>query len=111
MSIYYKLNEDKTVSICTQKEYFHHCRDDFQKHLGDDDIFGRRVSTVFLGINHNFYGKKPILFETMIFDYKNADGDDIYSERYSTWDEAKAGHERAIQWVLNGCKPEDIGWK
>lgn len=49
------------------------------------------VSTVFLGINHNFQDpsdKDPILFETMIF---GGDGEDNCF-RYRTWDEAFNGH-------------------
>ena len=103
---YYKLNQDKTVSICTQEEYCDHYRENIVEHVGDDDIFGRRVSTIFLGIRHNLLGEKPLLFETMVFDYKNSHGNDIYLERYSTWHEAKEGHDRAIQWVLDGCKDE-----
>lgn len=53
---------------------------------------GVRVSTVFLGIDHSFYGGKPILFETMIFGGMY-DGE---QERYSTWEEAEAGHEKAV---------------
>lgn len=49
------------------------------------------VSTVFLGFDHNFPGGKPKLFETMIFGKDND-----YQERYSTWDEAVAGHKLAV---------------
>ncbi len=51
------------------------------------------ISTVFLGINHQFFpGAPPLLFETMIF----GDGSDEYQERCSTWEEAEAMHERAV---------------
>jgi hypothetical protein len=54
---------------------------------------GVRVSTVFLGLNHSFTPRaQPILFETMIFDGSKSK----YQERYCTWDEAEAGHERAV---------------
>ena len=51
-----------------------------------------RVSTVFLGLDHNF-GRTgpPIVFETMIFGGEH----DQYQERYSTWDEAIMGHKQA----------------
>lgn len=53
------------------------------------NINGLYISTVFLGLDHNFSTKgDPILFETMIF----KDGRDVYQERYSTWDEAFEGH-------------------
>ncbi|MGF6641802.1 hypothetical protein [Paraburkholderia sp. MM6662-R1] len=72
----------------------------------DDGIGDRRVasthvsniwvSTVFLGIDHNFFGDgPPILFETMCFiDDEMADPSQML--RYCTWDEAHAGHERIV---------------
>jgi len=39
------------------------------RQIGDDKIGKTRVSTVFLGIDHNFYGSSgPVLFQTLIFD-------------------------------------------
>ena len=56
------------------------------------------VSTVFLmGINHNHLGyangSAPLLFETMILGGP-LDG---YQVRYSTWDQAEAGHLVALE--------------
>jgi hypothetical protein len=57
---------------------------------------GVQISTVFLRINHAYsFGPRdarPLLFETMIFGGEH----DGYGERYSTWDEAEAGHQRAV---------------
>lgn len=51
------------------------------------DVIGKStVSTVFLGLDHNFIGGKPLLFETMVFP-----GDNCW--RTSTWDEAVKTHE------------------
>jgi len=50
------------------------------------------VSTVFLGLDHSFGSGPPLLFETMVFGSK----EDI-QERYSTWDEALAGHKRILE--------------
>lgn len=53
-------------------------------------ISGMHVSTVFLGLDHSHVPKgPPVLFETMVF-YRNSYG---YMKRYSTRDEALAGHE------------------
>ena len=30
-----------------------------------------------------------------------------YQQRYSTWQEALEGHQKAIEWVNNGCKEEE----
>lgn len=51
------------------------------------------VSTVFMGLDHNFLGRgDPILFETMIF------GGPLDQEqwRYTSYDAAERGHEEAV---------------
>ncbi|HXM32269.1 MAG TPA: hypothetical protein VN921_01355 [Chthoniobacterales bacterium] len=62
----------------------------------DDPIPGVQVSTVFLGLDHNF-GRDggPMLFETMVF------GGELDEEqvRYSTWKEAEAGHKEMVRRV------------
>ena len=58
------------------------------RQIGDDKIGKTRVSTVFLGIDHNFYGSSgPLLFQSLIFDGPLA------SEmwRYATYGEAERG--------------------
>lgn len=69
--------------------------DESGRRVGFDEVApGITVSTVFLGLDHNHFGKgPPILFETMVFD-DYADGD---CWRWSTWDEAVAGHKRAVE--------------
>lgn len=57
-----------------------------------DSVGEVRVSTVFLGVDHNMGTGRVLLFETMTFG-----GDvDEWTWRYSTWDEAAAGHERIV---------------
>jgi hypothetical protein len=52
------------------------------------------VSTVFLGIDHRHFGNgPPLLFETMIFGGRR----DEYQWRYSSWDDAEAGHKAAVR--------------
>jgi hypothetical protein len=50
------------------------------------------VSTVFLGLDHNWREGPPDIFETMIFggplDHEQA--------RYTTWDEAEIGHKLMV---------------
>jgi hypothetical protein len=75
-----------------------------QEYIGD-----LQVSTIFIGLDHNLAGlitkgeHRPHIFETMIF----KDNKDIYCDRYSTWEEAKEGHQKAIDWINNGCKEEE----
>lgn len=61
------------------------------------DILGKaRVSTVFLGLNHNFLlADQPLWFETMIFGSKH----DEFQNRCATWDHAIAMHDRAVSLV------------
>ena len=56
-----------------------------------DTVAGSVVSTVFLGLDHG-HNAVPILFETLVFGGQ-LDGN---GERYSTYDEAVAGHAK---WV------------
>lgn len=59
-----------------------------------------RISTVFLGLDHQYGDGPPILFETMIFG-----GDhDEFCNRYSTWEEAEHGHQDAVEMVRLGTK-------
>lgn len=51
------------------------------------------ISTVFLGIDHAYDGRGPVLFETMAFDdYGGGE-----THRYATWDEALAGHAAVVE--------------
>lgn len=55
------------------------------------------VSTVFLGIDHNFYGGPPLVFETAVFHDLGDDVDFGFADikrRYSTRAEALAGHQQ-----------------
>ncbi len=61
--------------------------------VGDDDVNGVRVSTVFLGLDHSFGEGLPLLFETMIFKGPH----DGWQDRYTTWEEAELGHKRIVQ--------------
>jgi len=55
------------------------------------------ISTVFLGIDHAFFGGPPILFETLGF--LGLDEDEFFG-RYSTWEEAEAGHWARVKEAL-----------
>lgn len=56
-------------------------------------VLGVTVSTVFLGIDHNFCATTaPSLFETMVFTDEEAGR----THSYATWEEAAAGHQRLV---------------
>lgn len=65
-----------------------------ERHVAEDRVGEARVSTVFLGLDHNF-GREgpPILFETMVFGGP-CDGE---QNRYATWDEAAQGHQTMLK--------------
>lgn len=69
------------------------------------------VSTVFLGLDHQFGKGPPLIFETMVFDteqrrvYKiggkerETVGEEIEIWRYSTWPEAVTGHNKLVHYM------------
>lgn len=76
------------------------------KRVGMDEVDGRRVSTVWLGIDHSF-GRQgpPLIFESMVFA-----GDswrDEWMQRYSTLADAVSGHERIVTWLRAGLRLDD----
>lgn len=102
---HYFLNEDHTYEKCEFMKWanqFEELSRANKRHVGDDMIGDYHVSTVWLGLDHNYYSGPPLLFETMIFHGDHSS--DIYMDRYTTWDEAVKGHKRAIQWVNEGSK-------
>lgn len=60
------------------------------------------VSTVFLGIDHQFGDGEPLIFETLVFGGPL----DQEMERYSTWEQAEAGHAAMIERVRNAVSEE-----
>lgn len=63
---------------------------------------GVKVSTVFLGLDHNFWGGgPPILWETLVFEGEY-DGD---MECYTSYDDALEGHKAMCTKVFGEPKP------
>ncbi len=103
---YYILDTDgKTaipVGVLTWGKWFEKANRTVRKDtIGDVDI-----STVFLGLDHNFMcdgiPHPPVLWETMIFGGEY----DQYQERYSSYEDAVEGHERAMAIVLGSSSKE-----
>jgi len=70
-----------------------------ERHVAQDYVGQLWVSTVFLGLDHNFGGGgPPLLFETMIFS-DELEMESITCNRYSTWEEAEKGHQVAIRYA------------
>jgi hypothetical protein len=66
-----------------------------------DDTY--KVSTVFLGTDHSWRDDaEPVLFETMVFSLHDVPGNDLYMQRYCTWDEAVDGHHATVLALATG---------
>lgn len=89
--MYYILTPDKLAIPCadvmTWAAFFEKLEN---RRVAEDTIDNNWVSTVFLGLDHSFGRGDPVLFETMVF----TDGESGAMDRYRTWAEAAAGHER-----------------
>jgi hypothetical protein len=94
---YYKLDADHNPVPCDLEDFAKQFSAQSQmRQVAFDEIRGVRISTAFLGIDHNYGDGPPILFETMIFG-----GDhDGYQDRYYTWNEAIEGHKKAIELIF-----------
>ena len=106
MSDYWVLDSDHTPRAVTFEEYVEWMKLDFDqtRRVAKDKVGLVGISTVFLTVNYNWDpAGPPLLFETMIFapssDWHGGPDDEWGNNecwRYSTWDEAVAGHERIV---------------
>ncbi len=88
----YKLVDKKPVKTDSYEESAN------SKNIDLLDTFGEvHVSTVFLGWDHSFGDATPVLFETMVFGGIYSD----YQRRYTTYEDAKIGHEETIEMISN----------
>lgn len=60
--------------------------------IAQDKVNGYRISTVWMGLDHQFGNGPPLIFETMAFQE-----DEKYQDRYTTLEEALQGHQKAIR--------------
>lgn len=96
MSDWYVLIDRKPVALSVQDSS--QWRDGGWR-VGLDTVEGVKVSTVFLGLDHRFGdGGRPVLFETHVF----GGAYDGCGDRYCTWEEAEAGHDK---WVAKVQAP------
>ena len=72
-----------------------------QRQVAKTDVSNKYVSTVFLGMDHNWGGAgPPILYETMVFSGELED--DLDMDRYETREQAVHGHEAMVDKVKAG---------
>ena len=71
------------------------------------------ISTVWLGLDHSFYGGPPLIFETMVFANTPDDlselGDDVWCDRYTTEHQAVLGHYAAVVEV-QACVDQGVAY-
>jgi hypothetical protein len=67
------------------------------------------ISTAFLGVDHNFLGGTPLLFETMVFEGQDRRSLDNFFGRYPTRALALLGHQRICDAVTAMLKAEEAG--
>ena len=97
---HYKLDGHEPVQIDNLEEWvtwMGEAATDMRRTVGYTRFPEGYVSTVFLGLDHNFWSDgPPVLFETMIF-MEDA-GDEMHEEqeRYTTWLDAERGHVEAV---------------
>lgn len=68
----------------------------FNRVVKQETIGTVKVSTVFLGLDHQFGNGAPLLFETMTF---GTPDEEQMCERCSTWEQAEEQHERVARLV------------
>jgi len=91
MGTWYQLDGNNQVVACDDLP-----KEGVWRRVAEDDLPDYRVSTVFLGLDHNFENSgPPLVFETMVF--PSGEWSEVYCERYSTWDQAEVGHKKAVK--------------
>ena len=107
---YYRLNEDRSVTPLPDGEdavlEWGKRFENEDRQVAFDQVGNKRVSTVFLGLDHAFLHGPPLIFETMVFGEDSDVEYDVW--RYSTWDEAVEGHKQACASVTTGLSREEL---
>ncbi len=76
---------DEYIRLSAEPEY---------KRVAWDELpGGGYISTIWLGLNHAYDGRPPLIFETMAFPVERWS---YTQERYSTIDEARTGHAEIL---------------
>lgn len=106
MSDYYILDKDHNP-VPVELLVWAEAMESSDRFVRQDTVNDVCISTVFLGLDHSFNEDgPPVVFETMVFKDPTSFVDD-YMERYCTWDEAVAGHERAMKMVVQELEEKE----
>lgn len=100
MSDYYIEKDGKPVQVHDPLEWARQF-ESADRRVARDEISGVEISTVFLGLDHAYLGGPPMIYETMVFGGQL----DHEEDRYSTREEALAGHAAMVERVrANQCE-------
>lgn len=92
--MFYKLDEKNQIVSCDDPQEFAEWFAKEDRVIALDHIEDNIISTVFVGIDHNWEDTgTPVLFETMVFKPHN---DTELIARYHTYNEALGGHKRTV---------------
>ena len=102
---------DRKGKKITQEKWLKLWKDPANKVVKQDIIGDKIVSTVWLGLDHNFEPDgKPLIFETMIFGaFDGGDGTEEFCRRYPNEFMALEGHAFAIKVAEGTAKPLEHG--
>lgn len=103
---HYILDENRRVVLATLEEWVDwfeaeaHKGKQTMRIVRQETVGEYFISTVFLGLDHNYFGDVPILWETMVFAHprtKENAGRDLDMDRCGgTWEQAEAMHETMV---------------
>src|SRR5262245_12181481 len=92
--MFYMLDDEHrpipTDDVCVWGAWY---EDNNNRRVAEDFVDDIRISTVCLGVDHQYGNGPPLIFETMIFGGEL----DEHMWRYSTWDDAEVGHKMAVK--------------
>lgn len=103
MSLGAYILDGKTPVLCEDTKKWGEWYETASRRVDLTEAGGIRVSTVFLAIDHALDGEEPALFETMAFGT-----DEEICRRYSTWEQAEAGHKEVCREVFD---TQEITWR
>ena len=98
------MHPDGTAQLAGDLQSWERWMETGDRRVGDDTVDGLRVSTVFLGLDHNMAGHgPPVLWETMIF---HKGGYALgWQRRYTTRLAALRGHGAVVGRLRKGWRP------
>jgi len=97
MFTHYILNKSNYPIQCDDNEEWSKWMQENNRIVNHDFVGDILISTVFLGVDHSWGGGPPELFETMTFAKDESPWDHTVIGRYTFWDEAVDGHEKAVR--------------